>query len=187
MLLRRSPSPSFASCALRAPALAPWAAAAAFVAVSAACGGARFDGHVYVGPELSFRVGELPAHFRPIESSQSLLAFRSDETGETVALDGRCEKDGDDVPLEALTQHLFLQFDDERPLAQRRFALDGRDALRSELVAKLDGVEKHFVVVVLKKDGCVWDFLRIAPVSQRSTAGFDRFVGGFHALKPGAP
>jgi acyl-CoA synthetase (NDP forming) len=65
--------------------------------------------------------------------------------------------------------------------------LDDHPRLRSELIAKLDGVEKHFVVVVLKKDGCVWDFLRIAPVSQRSTAGFDRFVGGFHAMKPGAP
>jgi hypothetical protein len=48
-------------------------------------------------------------------------------------------------------------------------------------VAKLDGVEKHFQVVVLKKDGCVYDFLQIANGPQ-DTERFLHFVRGFSSL-----
>ena len=58
---------------------------------------------------------------------------------------------------------------------------DGREAMRSELVAKLDGVPKHYVVYVLKKDGCVYDFMRIAP-DQGDVAGFESFVQGFGTM-----
>ena len=56
--------------------------------------------------------------------------------------------------------------------------LDGREALETQMVAKLDGVEKHFHVVVLKKDGCVYDFLQIAGERQDPDA-FRHFVSGF--------
>ena len=43
----------------------------------------------------------------------------------------------DDVPLEALTHHLFLHFTDRKLIRQERLTLDGRAALRTELNASL--------------------------------------------------
>lgn len=148
------------------------------------CGGPQFDGRVYRGEDMSFRLGRVPDAWRPIEVSEALIAYRDDAHGATIAVNGRCGKDGDDVPLQALTHHLFLHFTDRQIVSQEVLPMDGRDALRTELLAELDGVPKHFTVYVLKKDGCVYDFLHIAdtgaPAEGRTE--FERFVRGFATL-----
>ena len=146
-----------------------------------ACSSSQFDGRVYRSDDLAFRVGPIPAEWRPIEAQNTLLAFRDDRDASTVAVSGRCGKDGDDVPLTALTHHLFLHFTDRSLENQRMVSLDGREALRSELIAELDGVPKHFTVYVLKKDGCVYDFMSIG-AARGSSEDFELFVGGFRTL-----
>jgi hypothetical protein len=148
----------------------------------AACGGSSFDGQVFRSGDLSFRVGPVPESWRPIEATGALLAFRDDEAASTVALNGRCGLDGDDVPLEALTHHLFLQFTGRELVSQERVDLDGRAALRTEMLAELDGVKKRYVVYVLKKDGCVYDFLYVSPGQDGGKDAFERFVRGFGTL-----
>ena len=150
----------------------------------AACASSTFDGQVYRAQNLAFRVGPIPNSWRPIEVDNSLLAFRDEAANATVALNGRCKVDGDDVPLSALTQHLFLQFTERAPGTQTPTRLDGREALRSELTAALDGVSKQYLVYVLKKNGCVYDFMYIAANSEpQSRAEFERFVQGFATLE----
>jgi hypothetical protein len=153
----------------------------AWVVSSSGCGGSSYEGQVYRGEQLSFRTGAVPAQWRSVEVDGALLAFRDDQAGATVAVNGRCGVDGDDVPLDALTKHLFLVFTDRKLTNQRTVELDGRDALRTELTAELDGVSKQFLVFVLKKDGCVYDFMWIASVdaTPASRAAFERFVSGF--------
>ncbi len=152
--------------------------------VALSCAATSFDGKVYHGGDVSFQVGPIPASWRTIEAEGTLLAFRDDAQKATIALGARCGQDGDDVPLTALTQHLFLQFTDRDPREQKEISLDGRAALRSTLSATLDGVPKTFVVYVLKKDLCVYDFLWIKDHAVGSdSAEFDSFVGGFHALE----
>lgn len=146
---------------------------------AAACGGPRYNGTVYDDGTLRFRTGPVPAGWRSIEADGTLIAFHDDQTPATVALNGRCGVDGDDVPLASLTQHLFLQFTDRQQQSQEELTLDGRGALRTELVGKLDGVPKHFLVYVLKKDGCVYDFWRIADSKAGDVAPFEAFVKGF--------
>ena len=123
----------------------------------------------------------MPPTWRQLEITDTALAFRDDERGATVAINGRCGKDASDVPLRSLTQHLFLQFTERRQEEQQLLPLDGREALATQMVAKLDGVEKHFHVVVLKKDGCVYDFLQIASERQ-DPEEFLEFVRGFSSL-----
>jgi hypothetical protein len=69
-------------------------------------------------------------------------------------------------------------------MSQEVLQMDGRDALRTEIRAELDGVPKHYTVYVLKKDGCVYDFLHIADsgAPAESRAEFERFVRGFGTL-----
>ncbi len=149
----------------------------------AACAGPTWDGKVYHGGSVSFRVGRVPPGWRKLEDDDSLLTFRDAARDMVVSVNGRCGKDGEDVPLEALTQHLFIYFTERQITDQRRINLDGREALRTELSAKLDGVARRFVVCVLKKDGCVYDFILIAAPSldPDSKAEFDQFVNGFSA------
>lgn len=154
------------------------------LAMLAGCGGASFNGQEYRGNGMGFRVGPVPSSWHRIDVGHALLAFRDDSAEATIAVNGRCHKDGDDVPLAALTHHLFLMFTDRNIISQRTLPMDGRQAMRTELVADLDGVPKHFIVYVLKKDSCVYDFIHIAAVdtSGESTRSFEQFVKGFGTL-----
>jgi hypothetical protein len=150
----------------------------------AGCASSGFDGRVYHDEDVRFRVGPVPSAWRKLEVDDSRLAFRDDSANATVAVNGRCGLDGDDVPLTSLTQHLFLQFTDRALTSQTKVSLDGREALRSELSAALDGVKRHYLVYVLKKNGCVYDFMYISTDSASgSRADFERFVQGFAALE----
>ena len=170
--------------------LATLLVAAALVGVAAApgcgCAASGFDGQVYRTEQLAFRLRTVPAEWRSVETEGALLAFRDPGAGAMVAVGGRCGKDGDDVPLPALTHHLFLHFTEREVLEQRLIDMDGREALRSELLAKLDGVPRRVIVVVLKKDGCVYDFMLVAapPIGSQSIEGFDAFVAGFSTVEP---
>lgn len=163
-------------------------AALAGVGLSAlllACGGPRFDGRVFTSGDLSFQVAGVPSGWRQIDASHGLVSFRDDSGAATIAINGRCGQDGDDVPLTALTHHLFLQFTEREVLSQREVPLDGRAALRTEVRAKLDGVSQRFLVYVLKKNGCVYDFVHISsPGSTGSPADFERLVASFRTLSP---
>ncbi|WP_245678396.1 hypothetical protein [Chondromyces crocatus] len=101
----------------------------------------------------------------------------------TIAINGRCRGE-DDVPLTALTQHLFLQFTERDILSQEVVPMDGREAMHTVLQAKLDGVPKKFDVWVLKKDGCVYDLLLVAHPAhfERSLDAFGHLVRGFSTL-----
>lgn len=155
---------------------------AAFFA--SACAGPRFEGGVYRDRALAFRLGETPPSWRAIDVSDAKIAFRDDAAQATTLVNARCGQDADDAPLASLTQHLFLLFTEREVHEQELIALDGREALHTRMSAKLDGVPKAFDVYVLKKDGCVYDFVQIAPpeTSEAARPGFEGFVLGFHTL-----
>jgi hypothetical protein len=148
------------------------------------CASSGFDGSVYHDEDVRFRVGPVPNSWRRLEVQDTRLAFRDDSANATVAVNGRCGLDGDDVPLASLTQHLFLQFTEREQISQAKVSLDGREALRTEINAALDGVKKRYLVYVLKKNSCVYDFMYIAEGSALGPrAEFERFVQGFAALE----
>jgi len=59
-----------------------------------------------------------------------------------VLVNARCGHDGDDIPLLALTQHLFMNFTERQTVEQKIVPLDGREAMHTILSAKLDGVPR---------------------------------------------
>ena len=147
------------------------------------------QGQTYHDDDVAFRVGPIPAHWRSVDPGVSddtiaALAFRSDASRATIGVTGRCRKDGDDVPLRSLTQHLYIGFTQRELQKEELFQLDHREALRTEMSAALDGVEQQMVFVVLKKDGCVYDFWRISDLLRAATPEFDAFVNGFQAMDP---
>jgi hypothetical protein len=152
------------------------------------CSGPSLRGDVYRGDGLHFRIGDIPASWQRLDVSHARVAFRDEGAETTVLVNARCGKDGDDIPLAALTAHLFMTFTERETLEQGVVPMDGREAMHSVVKAKLDGVPKMFDVYVLKKDNCVYDFVDIAAPAtfEANRATFERFVGGFHTLSGGA-
>jgi hypothetical protein len=151
------------------------------------CTATAFNNGVFHAGDVHFAAGPIPASWQQVEPENSdagleSFAFRDESREITVGGTGRCNRDGDDVPLQALTQHLTIGFTERKPISEQQLTLDGRAALRTELMASLDGVPVHLVFVVIKKDRCVYDFWRIAPTTAQTTSDFDRFVSGFRSL-----
>jgi hypothetical protein len=148
-----------------------------------ACGSAG-SGVLIHGPEADIELGPVPSTWRRVDVSDALVAYRDDSRRATIAVNARCGKDADDVPLEALRQHLFIYFTDRQIQDQQTLPIDGREALKTVLLARLDGVQKAFISYVLKKNGCVYDFLYICEPAtlESATPAFDAFVRGFRAI-----
>jgi hypothetical protein len=151
------------------------------------CSTSGLQGNVFRQGDVAFRVGPIPDHWEQLDQEVpgddlASFAFRDDQNGVTVGAAGRCHRDGDDVPLRSLTQHLYLGFTNRQIEHEQELRLDGRAALRTEMTASLDGVPKHLLFVVVKKDGCVYDFWHIASYAGENPE-FDQFVQGFEVVQ----
>jgi len=150
------------------------------------CGGAQaqLEGDVYKSGAVAFRVAKIPPSWRPIQVGSAALAYRDDPNEASILVNGRCgERDGD-APLVALTNQLIMGTTERSVMTEETLPLDAREALHTRMKAKLDGVPLAFDIWVMKKDGCVYDLVYVAP-PERLDAGvgeFERFVRGFHAI-----
>jgi hypothetical protein len=144
------------------------------------CASTGLEGNVYRGDGYAFQLEPPEAGWEQLDAGDAVLAFRHDDDHAVILLHARCGIDGDDVPLIALTNHLFLDFTEREIETQEVVPFDGREAMHTLLTAKLDGVVMRYEVWVLKKDGCVYDMLYLAP-----PGSFDRRRGAFTALVRG--
>ena len=164
--------------------------APATVAVATCLAGCatNFDGNTYRGSGFVFEVPSAPTSWNRMEVSDAALTYQDASAGATVLVNGRCDRDGEDVPLRSLTQHLFIYFTDREIHDEKVVPFDGREALRTDITAKLDGVPRRFVVWVMKKDKCVYDLTYIAPPEsfESGVGAFDSWVTGFRARREGA-
>jgi len=131
-----------------------------------------------------YRLAPLPAEWTEARSSDHSVAFHHSDGG-TIVADANCGE-GDDVPLDVLTNHLLFGVENRKEQPRVPFQLDGRGALRTKLAGTMDGVQVAFDIVVLKKDGCIFDLYLISPPDRvtRREPEFDRFVAGFSKAKP---
>jgi len=159
--------------------------ALSFGSLVGGCATTSFDGNTFRTKQTTFRVGPRATTWQRLETNHGLLAFRDEARGATVVLNGRCDEPSDEAPLASLTQHLFLLFTERQIELEETIPFDGREARRTTLTAKLDGVPKRFVALVTKKDNCVYDFVLICDGEPTRCAAarrdFDAFVSGFHA------
>lgn len=147
------------------------------------CAG-RFDGQVYRGDGFEFRVAVPPSTWRPMKATGAALSFEDSSSGGRILVNARCDRDGEDVPLKSLTQHLFIRFTERETHSESVVPFDGREAMRTDITAKLDGVTHRFVVWVMKKDQCVYDLLYFATPErfEQGAVSFEAWVREFSAL-----
>jgi hypothetical protein len=153
---------------------------------AAACGhGDSFDGGILHKGDLSVRVGPIPAQWTRVRIEGADLAYRDEAREGSTMFDVRCGRSSD-APLTVLTEHLIMGTTGRDFVTQETLPLDGREALHTLMRAKLDGVPMQYDIYVMKKDGCVYDLVYVAPPA-RFTAGaadFERFATGLRATSP---
>lgn len=159
-------------------------ALACSLAAAACGGGATLTGRTLRTRDTSYSFGELGSGWRRIEvGDQNDVAFAHDQLDAVIQANSSCDP-ALDIPLAALTNHLLVGFTDRDIREQALVPLDAREAMRTHVVAKLDGVARELVLVVLKKDGCVYDLALIAPPGERfaqAVRAWEAFIGPFHA------
>lgn len=144
-------------------------------------------GGVFRGVETTYAIGELPSGWLKVSvDKQNDLAWRHPSYGAVMHVDSSCDS-GLDTPLHPLTNHLLVGFTAREIIEQKLVDMDDREALRTHLRARLDGVPRELMLQVLKKNGCVYDFALVAPPGERFGAAvpdFDALTARFRTISP---
>jgi hypothetical protein len=153
----------------------------------AACGHADsfVDGVLHKG-DLSIRIGPVPGGWEPLRVDGADLAYRDAANDGSALFDVHCERRDDDAPLSILTGHLIMGTTDRDIQSEETLPFDGREAMHTQMLAKLDGVPLQYDIYVMKKDGCVYDLVYVAPADRfaQGRGDFERFALGLHATAP---
>ncbi len=120
---------------------------------------------VYTSGDARYRIGEVPRSWRLVRLHDNDVAFLSTDSPHSLAINATCHDHGD-PSLPVLTRHLLMGFTDPRTVAETEETLDGREALRTRVIARMDGVPIEMLLVVMKKDGCVYDFTYLSPIGR---------------------
>jgi hypothetical protein len=146
------------------------------------------DGRVYLRPSRSYagstkfyRVGLLPEGWERIETRARTISFYSADLGASISTDAYCGRSVDDRSLASLGGDLITALEGRKVADEREFMLADRGALRQLVTGTVDGVPTDVDLVVVRKDGCVFDFYLVtqggAPAG--AVAAFEAFFGGF--------
>lgn len=159
------------------------------VAVGACTPTAGFDGRTYHGDRVTFTVPAIPEGWKRVELQDAALAFRDDARAASILVNAKCNRKNDDVPLASLTEHLIMGTTERQFLEETTVPMDGREARHTILVAKLDGVPMQYDIFVMKKNGCVFDFVYVAEPQTfaEGSGAFEQFVRGVHVADTGDP
>lgn len=131
--------------------------------------------------KVCYRVGALPEGWRMVHQEGAAVGYFSDAVGGVIEANATCRDDADAAPLRALTRQLLIGYTERAIESQETIPLDAREALRTRVTAKLDGVPMTLELYVMKRDGCIFDLSYAAPPDnfERGTAAFAGFVDGF--------
>jgi hypothetical protein len=158
-------------------------AAGAALLIAPGCAHQAWSGGVFHKEGLAVTFGPVPQTWQRIDVGGADLAYRDSAREGSALFDLGCDRHDDDAPLSVLTEHLIMGTTERQFDAQDVIPFDGREAMHSVLRAKLDGVPMRYDIYVLKKDGCVYDLVYIAPPDRFADGSgeFERFAGGLHA------
>jgi hypothetical protein len=112
---------------------------------------------------VCYIVGPLDESWRMVHQESAALGWFNNRSGAVIVSNASCHDDADAAPLAALTRELLVGYTERRILDEQLVPMARREALRTRLVAKLDGVPMELEIYVLRRDGCVFDLSYAAP------------------------
>jgi hypothetical protein len=83
-----------------------------------------------------------------------------------------------------VARHLFFGLREKRIQRRERVSLQGAEGVRTWLVAELDGAPVAVEGVTLRRGGCLYDFMYVAPPATfaRGQSDFQTFVESWRPL-----
>jgi hypothetical protein len=156
----------------------------------ASCGHAQLlDNGVLHKGALRVELGPVPAGWQPLRIEGADVAYRDPAHDGSTLVNVRCDRRDDDAPLSALTEHLIMGTTEREMESEETLPFDGREARHTRMRAKLDGVPMQYDIYVMKKDGCVYDLVYVAPPDRFAdgAADFERFASGLRTHDARSP
>jgi len=154
----------------------------ALLGVLSACGAPRLRGAEYTDREAHYFIGTVPSRWTALSvDGDNDLAWHDPGSAAVIQVNSTCDP-GSDIPLAALTNHLLAGFTEREIREQTVVPMDGREALRTHAIARLDGVPRELLFYVMKKDQCVYDIALVTPTGDsfdRALESFEPFIAGF--------
>lgn len=156
----------------------------ATLVMPACAGGWKGSGDIYRkadSDEATFRFGLPGSDWEPVREKGSQVAWAHRNLPALIQLQAQCERHGDSS-LEQFTDHLHIDFREWKVVSQKPEQFAGRDALRTTVDASLDGgYTMKFELLVLKKNGCLFDLhLMAAPSAfDQARPAFEQVAAGF--------
>jgi hypothetical protein len=108
------------------------------------------------GRHTSFGVNRPPLPWQQKTFRGADLYFENTENKASMYFNSEC-LGVSDSPLEALTAQLMVGLTNVTIISQNTVELAEREAMVSEVHAKLDGVARQFLFMVMRKNSCVYD------------------------------
>ena len=124
--------------------------------------------------------------WKKIAPDRGDFAFRNDKHKSFILINSLCRK-YDSTSLEQLTDNLLAGL--QRPVVgeQKESRVFDRSALRTKAVGALDGVKTSMLILVVKKDRCIYDFALISPgesISSSLEADFEHLLSTTKVVSP---
>lgn len=147
-------------------------------------------GDTYVGGEpakgssskaATYSFGSPGSGWVPLDQKGAQVVWTNTDYPAVIHLDSQCEEHGDSS-IEQFTDHLRIDFRDWKQVSQTVVPMVGRDAVRTVIIGTLDGQQQtQLDLVVLKKDGCLFDLQLLTSPTHYSVVknDFDSVVAGF--------
>lgn len=131
--------------------------------------------------EATYRVGQPGDAWDPLRGEDGVqVAWERAPSAGVIQVRAQCEEHGDSS-LASFTDHLRIDFGAWNIQQQSSMELIGREALRTRVQAELDGVPVSLELVVVKKNGCLFDLSYVSPprAFEAGIPAFDQVVAGF--------
>ncbi|MFQ5960466.1 MAG: hypothetical protein ACE5MG_03650 [Candidatus Methylomirabilales bacterium] len=147
------------------------------------CATSRTVDGVYVDEAKGFRV-QLPRHgWHVVESSGADLTLRDTGSQARMAVSASCPA-RETGPLPALARHLLFGLRDVKRMRQEPILIDGVEGLDTEVIGTWEGERVQVWSVVIRRGGCLYDLLFIAPPATfgAQRADFDALLNSWEFL-----
>lgn len=166
----------------------PKATILALLALLTGCGG--WKGNTYYAHrvpaerarrEATYAFGTPSDDWREVRDAEGVqVAWVKPAIAGAIEIHAQCAEHGDSSLFE-YTDHLRIDWTEWDILEQREERMLGRAALRTVVDASIDGVARRNELLVLKKDGCLFDLRYSATPEEfaRGRPAFERVVTGF--------
>lgn len=139
-------------------------------------------GQVFIRHDRIYRVGELPGGWERMSTRARTISFYNAAFRSSISTDAICGRGASDRRLDALGGEIASALEDRLLVSETPFELDGRGALRQRVRGSEDGVPVVLDLVVVRKDGCVFDFYAVTPpdADPQVARDFEDFFQAFH-------